>query len=167
MRSLFQNISHSLSLYTTHKVLRSKLTNPLGALLRNFFQGLVPRVWGLSLGTCFHFSPVSWSRIAMRLYLCLEFGCIKTTLVLLRNVLAIILALCTRFNRQTDRWSGRAAGAAGSGGAHRPARRRKRRRRRRRPPTHPPLLLRLPSFPRRERRPEQTYEPGSACPTAV
>ena len=107
MRSLFQNISHSLSLYTPHKVLqRSQLTNPLGALLRNFFQGLVPRVWGLSLGTCFHFSPVSWTRIAMRLYLLLVSGYIKTVLMRLRNVLAIILALCTRFNRETDRWSG-------------------------------------------------------------
>ena len=136
MRSLFQNISHSLSLYTPHKVLqRSQLTNPLGALLRNFFQGLVPRVWGLSLGTCFHFSPVSWTRIAMRLYLLFVIGYIKTVLMRLRNVLAIILALCTRFNRETDRWSGGATGAAGSGGTHRPARR---------PPTHPTLLLRLP-----------------------
>ena len=110
MRSLFQNISHSPSLYTPHKVLRSQLTNPLGALLRNFFQGLVPWVWGLSLGTCFHFSPVSWSRIALGLFLLFEMWCIITALIPLRNVLAIILAHCTRFNRQTDRWSGGAAG---------------------------------------------------------
>ena len=168
MRSLFQNISHSPSLYTPHKVLRSQLTNPLGALLRNFFQGLVPRVWGLSLGTCFHFSPVSWSPIAQGLFLLLEIGCTITALIPLRNVLAIILALCTRFNRQTDRWSGGAAGRGRSrrirGGTHRPARRL---RRREEGATYPPTPPASPSLPRRERRPEQTCKPGSACPTAV
>ena len=101
MRSLFQNISHSLSHYTPHKVLQSQLTNPLGALLRNFFQGLVPWVWGLSLGTCFHFSPVSWSQIEVRLFLLRETWFRAWTYA--SNVLAIILALRTRFNRQRDR----------------------------------------------------------------
>ena len=70
----------------------------------------MPRVWGLSLGKCFHFPPVSWTRTAVSLYLIIGIWFIGSAFMHLRNILAIILALCTRFNRQTDRWSGGAAG---------------------------------------------------------